>query len=270
VARFVQWRAEWGSGSSGTLNSVTVPFLPQNGAPAVRSVTVTSVLGTNNAKATANVANAAAYSVTVTETGEAPAASTTSTANQTASRLQTTQTQITWQADDPDTDKLIYSVYFRAEDEANWQLIRNHIFENTLLLDPDVFADGRYLFRIVASDAPANAEQFAKQSQLISTPVLIDNTPPVLTLGAVRRTGAEADLEWDAADRTSPLRRCEYSLDTGVWQPVEAADGVTDSPQEHFGLHLDKLNPGEHLLVIRAYDAAGNAGLARVVLRPVR
>ena len=270
MARFVQWRAEWASGSSGTLNSVAVPFLPQNAAPVVRSVSVTSVLGTNTAKAASNVPSTAAYSVTVTETGEAPAASTTSTANQTASRLQTTQTQISWQADDPDTDKLIYSVYFRAEDETNWQLIRNHIFENTLLLDPDVFADGRYLFRVVASDAPANAEQFAKQSELISTPVLIDNTPPLVTLGAVRRTGPEADLVWDAADRTIPLRRCEYSLDTGVWQPVEAADGVTDSLQEHFGLHLEKLNPGEHLIVIRVYDAAGNAGLARVVLRPVR
>jgi hypothetical protein len=48
---------------------------------------------------------------------------------------------------------------------------------------------------------------------------------------------------------------------------VESNDGVTDSPREHFHLHLDNLRPGEHLLVFRIYDTANNAGLARIVLR---
>jgi hypothetical protein len=68
-------------------------------------------------------------------------------------------------------------------------------------------------------------------------------------------------------DKTSPLRVCEYSLDAGSWQPIEAVDGVTDSPHEQFHLHLDKLRPGEHLLVFRIYDTANNAGLGKVILR---
>jgi hypothetical protein len=71
----------------------------------------------------------------------------------------------------------------------------------------------------------------------------------------------------EATDKTSSLRLCEYSLDAGFWQPIEAVDGITDSPHESFHLHLDKLRPGEHLLVFRVYDAASNAGLARIVLR---
>jgi hypothetical protein len=203
----------------------------------------------------------------VTDTGEAPAASTASATSQTVSRLQTTQTQISWQADDPDGDKLVYSVYFRAEDEKEWQLIRSRMFENTLLLDPDVFADGRYFFRVVASDSPSNATQYAQQTEFVSTPVLIDNTPPVVTLGPPERNGDELDIDVDASDKASPLRLCEYSLDAGFWQPIEAVDGVTDTPHEHFHLHLDKLHPGEHLLVFRVYDTANNAGLARVTLR---
>ena len=49
--------------------------------------------------------------------------------------------------------------------------------------------------------------------------------------------------------------------------PVEAADGVTDSPREQFHIAIDELRAGEHLLVVRAYDSADNAGLAKVVVR---
>ncbi|MDQ2844586.1 MAG: hypothetical protein M3Y72_26775 [Acidobacteriota bacterium] len=267
-ARFVQFRAEWPAGSDARLNTIEVPYLAQNSAPVVRSISVSSIAGTNAAK-TGGTAPAAssAYSITVTDTGDAPAASPSSSGSQIVSRLQATQTQISWQADDPDSDKLVYSVYFRAEDENEWQLIRSHMFENTLLLDPDVFADGRYFFKVIASDAPSNAPEFAHQSELVSTPILIDNTPPVVTVEAQQRDGATAEVEIEAHDKTSPLRLCEFSLDAGSWQPIESTDGITDSPDERFRVHLDKLRPGEHLLVFRVFDSAGNAGLAKVLLR---
>jgi sugar lactone lactonase YvrE len=267
-ARYIQWRAEWPEGSSSRLNSVDIPFLPQNGPPAVHSVTVSSIIGTNSGKSgTAAAASTAAYSITVTDTGEPPAASVTNNTNPTVSRLQSTQTQISWQADDPDSDKLAYSIYFRAEEETTWQLVRSRMYENTLLLDPDVFADGRYLFRVVASDAPANAAEFAHETEMVSAPVLIDNTPPAVSFGNPARHEATLDVDIDAADQTSALRLCEVSLDAGSWQPLEGVDGVTDSPKERFHLHLEKLRPGEHLIVVRVYDAANNAGLARLLLR---
>ncbi len=266
--RFVQWRAEWPAGSASQIDSVSVPYLPQNTPPAVHSVTVTSVVGTNAGKSGATAAaSTSAYSITVTDTGEAPAASSATTANQTVSRLQTTQTQISWQADDPDGDKLAYTIYFRPEGAKEWQLIRSRIPENTMLLDPDVFADGRYYFRIVASDTPANPPEFARQSELVSTPVLIDNTPPLVTIGTPKRTDSTLDIDVEGTDQTSPLRLCEYSLDAGGWQPIESVDGVTDAPHGRFHLHLDKLRPGEHLLVFRIYDTANNAGLGRIILQ---
>ena len=266
-SRFVQWRAEWPAASKSQLDSVSVPYLPQNTPPAVHSITVTGVVGTNAAKSGANAAAAnSAYSITVTDTGEAPAASSGTTANQTVSRLQTTQTQISWQADDPDGDKLAYTIYFRPEGATEWQLIRSRIPENTMVLDADVFADGRYYFRVVASDAPSNAPEFARQAELVSTPVLIDNTPPAVSIGTPQRNGTTLDIDVEGNDQTSPLRLCEYSLDAGGWQPIESVDGVTDSPHGKFHLHLDNLRPGEHLLVFRIYDAANNAGLGRVIL----
>ena len=268
AARFIQFRAEWAPGADARINTIDIPYLAQNSSPVVRSITVASIVGTNAAKTGASASpSSSAYSITVTDTGEAPAASSSSSGSQVVSRLQTTQTQISWQADDPDSDKLVYSVYFRSEDQSEWQLIRSHMFENTLLLDPDVFADGRYFFKITASDSPANSLEFAHQADLVSSPVLIDNTPPVVSVVTQSRAGASADVEIRAEDKTSPLRLCEYSLDTTTWQPVEAVDGITDSPAEQFRIHLDKLRAGEHLLVFRVYDAAGNAGLGKVVLR---
>ena len=96
---------------------------------------------------------------------------------------------------------------------------------------------------------------------------MIDNTPPVVTVGTVRYSGGTAQVEFDAADAASPLRHCEYSRDAAGWVPVAAADGVIDSLREKFVLDLTSLAPGDHLLVLRAADSANNSGLAKVVLK---
>ena len=267
-ARFIQWRAEWPLGAAAELSLVEVGYLPQNTRPAIRSITVTSVLTANASKAATAAANSSTpYSITVTDNGEPAPASASVTSSSAVSRQTSTQTQISWQADDADGDKLVYSVYFRGDDEHDWKLIRSRMPETTLLLDADVLADGRYYFKVIASDAPSNAPEYARQTEFVSPPVLIDNTPPVITVGPPRRNGSTLDIGFSASDKTSSLRRCEFSLDAGSWTPLEAADGITDSPQEQFKLHLEKLRPGEHDLVFRVYDSVDNAGLARVVVR---
>jgi hypothetical protein len=263
-ARYIQWRAEL-SGTGAVAENVRVFYLPQNNPPMVRSINVTAQAPTAKAGVGTNSTSAAAYSITVTDTGDTSTPAGTPT--QTLSRAAGAQIQISWQADDPDGDRLIYALYFRGEDESEWKLLRANLFENSLTLDGDVLADGRYYFRVVASDRPSNAANAAREDELVGAPVLIDNTPPTVTLSAPRRTGDRAEVDADVVDQTSALRRCEYSLDAGPWSPVEATDGITDSPREQFHIVLEKLRAGEHLLVVRAYDSAGNAGLAKVVVR---
>ncbi|HLG95793.1 MAG TPA: hypothetical protein VKX49_05730 [Bryobacteraceae bacterium] len=263
-ARYIQWRAEL-AGTGATAENVRLFYLPQNNPPVVRSINVTTQAPSAAKASGTNSASTAAYSITVTDTGDTSTPAGTPT--QTLSRAAGSQIQITWQADDPDNDRLVYAVYFRGEDEAEWKLLRANITENSLLLDGDVLADGRYYFRVIASDRPSNAAASAREDELVSSPVLIDNTPPAVTLSPARRNGDRAEVDADVADQTSPLRRCEYSLDAGPWLPVEAADGLTDSPHEQYHIAVEKLRPGEHLLVVRAYDSANNAGLAKVVIK---
>ncbi len=269
-ARYIQWRLTLNglrapNGPQALVEDVTVAYLPQNNPPVIRSITASTVAASGSSSKAASSSANAAYTVTVTDTGETSSASS-GTAAQTLSRGGGSQIQVLWQADDPDGDRLAYALWFRGEDETVWKLIRSNLSENSFLIDGDVFADGRYYFRVVASDRPSNPPDLAREAEQVSAPVLLDNTPPQVTLSAPRRNGGHLEMTADAADAMSALRRCDYSVDAGPWTLVEAADGVTDSPHEQFHIVVDNLRPGEHLIVVRAFDAANNAGLAKVVV----
>jgi hypothetical protein len=269
-ARYIQWKAELTGTKSATpiLNSVTVAYLPQNSPPVVRSINViTQSAPSPQAARVATGGSTAAFSVTVSDTGDAGSSTSAGTPTQTLPRAATQQISITWQADDPDNDRLVYSVYFRSEDATQWMLLKSGLHENSITFDGDILADGKYFFRVVASDREANPPPTAREAQLTSAPVMIDNTPPTVTMGTVRYANGTAHVEFDAVDAASALRRCEYSLDAASWIPVQSVDGVTDGLREKFALDLTGLSPGEHLLVVRVTDSANNSGLAKVVLK---
>jgi len=268
-ARFLQYEAEL-SGTGATIENVSAAYLPQNNPPVVRSVTVlTTVTPAPTAQpkpgSTASAATTP-YTVSVTDTGDAAPVSSTGTPTQTLSRASQQQLLISWQADDPDGDKLVYEVDFRGEGEREWKLLKKDLFDTTLTIDGDALADGRYYFKVTASDRVANPPAAAKEADLISSPVLIDNTPPVVRIQSAQRAGAGADVSFEAQDSTSALRRAEYSIDAGSWTPVAPVDGILDSPSEQFRLHVENVPAGEHLLVVRVADSGGNTGLAKVIL----
>ena len=268
-ARYIQWKAELaGTGGTPLLDSVTLAYLPQNSPPVVKSINVItqSVAASQTARQAAN-SYSAPYSVTVSDTGDVNTAAPAGTQTQTLPRAALQQITVTWQAEDPDGDRLVYAAYFRGEGETQWKLLRGDTHENSVTFDADALADGKYFFRVVASDREANPPPTAREAQLVSAPVMIDNTPPVVSIGVVRHSGGAAHIEFEAADAASALRRCEYSLDAASWVPVAAADGVIDSLREKFVLDLTGLAPGEHLLVIRAADSANNTGTTKVILK---
>jgi len=202
----------------------------------------------------------------VTDTGDAAPVASTGTPTQTLSRAQGQQLQISWQADDPDGDKLVYQLDFRGDGEREWKPLRKALHENSFTIDGDALADGRYFFRVTASDREANAAGTARDADLVSSPVLIDNTPPVIRVQSSARTGQGADVVFEARDEASTLKRAEWSLDAGPWTPLAPVDGVLDSQAEQFRLHIDEVPAGEHVLVIRVADGGNNTGLAKVIL----
>jgi hypothetical protein len=268
-ARYLQYEAIL-TGPGAAIDSVTAAYLPQNNPPVVHSITVltTATAPSTTAKPSASTSSLASspYSVTVTDTGDSAPVSSTGTATQTLSRAASQQIVIGWAADDPDGDKLVYELDFRGDGEREWKPLRKDLHDVTYAMDGDSLADGRYFFRVIASDREANPPGAAKESDLVSSPVLIDNTPPVVKVESSNRTGNKADIAFSAQDAASTLRRAEWSIDAGDWTPIAPVDGILDSPSEQFKLHLDAVPPGEHVVVIRVADSGNNAGLARVVL----
>jgi hypothetical protein len=265
-ARYIQWKAELkgANGATPVVSGVTLAYLPQNTPPVIKNITVVQTANAGQA-AKAAAASSSAYTVTVTDTDSSATSSGTPT--QALPRASTEQITVSWQAEDADGDRLVYSLYFRADDETEWKLLKADTHDAAVTFDADILADGRYFFRVTASDRESNPASAAREAELTSAPILIDNTPPVITIGTVRYSAGSAHIELTAADAASPLRRCEYSLDAAAWVPLEAADGVIDSPRESFTVDLTKLSPGEHLVVFRAADSANNTGVAKVVLK---
>jgi len=263
-ARYIQWKVEMkgNGGGAPSLNDVTLAYLPQNNPPVIKSIDI-ALQAAPTVQAKAASSSGAAYSVTVSDSDSSSSGTQTQTLNRAAAQ----QITVSWTAEDPDGDRLVYNLYFRGDDETQWKLLRSNLHENSMTFDADIFADGKYFFRVVASDREANPPAYAREATMVSAPVMVDNTPPVVTMGQFKRTGATAHVEWEANDAASALRRCEYSLDANGWIPMESVDGVIDSGHEKFTLDLTGLSPGEHLLVIRAADSAGNTGLAKVVLK---
>ena len=271
-ARFIQWKVEMAGagGVTPVLDSVTLAYLPQNSPPVVKSISVISQAAlTSSASSKSSGSSSAAYSVTVSgDTSDSSGSATSGgTPTQTLTRAASQQITVSWQADDPDGDRLVYNLYFRSDDETQWMLLRSGTHDTSMTFDADILADGKYYFRVMASDREANSPASAREATLISTPVMIDNTPPNITMGTVRFAAGSAHVEWESADASSALRRCEYSLDAGSWVPMDSVDGVIDSPHERFSLDLPNLPAGEHLLVIRVADSANNTATARVILK---
>jgi len=268
-ARYIQWRAEMtgGAGATPAIYLVTLSYLPQNSPPVVSGINVVTQLAAASQSGKPAASSSAAYSVTVTDSGDASAASSAGTTSQTLPRAAERQITVSWQADDPDGDRLVYSVHFRGADETEWKLLKAGLHDTSFTFDAEALADGQYYFRVTASDREANSPASAREAQLVSAPMTIDNTPPTVTVTAATRAGASAHIEWEAADATSPLRRAEYSLDAASWVPVDAADGAIDWLREKFVVDLAGLAPGEHLVTLRAADSAGNTGVAKVILK---
>ena len=196
-----------------------------------------------------------------------PRATSAGTPTQTLPRAAAQQITLTWQAEDPDGDRLVYNVYFRGEDETQWKLLRANTHDNSITFDADVLADGKYFFRVrrlrprsqsAGHRARSHPDQRAGDDRQHAARAH-DRRGPPQRRHRPHRMGSRR--------RASALRRCEYSLDATSWVPMESVDGVIDSPREKFALDLTGLAPGEHLLVIRAADSANNTGTAKVVLK---
>ncbi|HEV8610517.1 MAG TPA: hypothetical protein VGS98_10695 [Thermoanaerobaculia bacterium] len=159
---------------------------------------------------------------------------------------------LTWKTSDSDGDTVAHSLEFRPLSTSHWVPLKADVRESFFSFDTTALPDGEYVFRLTASDAEANPED-PKSSSRETTPVWIDNTPPVLK----RVDAGRGALRIEVTDAASPVTDFEYSVNAREWVRVEPEDGLSDSRKETYSIELAPGERGGYLLV-RATDAARN------------
>ena len=165
---------------------------------------------------------------------------------------------VTWKGTDPNGDSLRYDLEVRRDGSPTWFAIRRDLEDSFVSFDTAPLPDGRYRFRVTASDKAANAEGEALAATEESDLALVDGTPPVLTVVERKAAGDRILLRVKAVDALSPLSRAEGTVSADRWRPLAAADGALDGREEELTLSVPK-PAGPSFLAIRAVDASGNS-----------
>ena len=266
-ARFIQWRAIL-RGTTGTRNAqpqledVSVAYLPRNVAPEVLSITVLPPgVSLQQQLQMPTDPNIEASGLDPTMFGMGVQAPPRRVFQRGARSLQ-------WQAEDRNSDTLEYAVYYRSLGETNFRLLKDHIRDAFYTVDAASLADGRYIFKVVASDALDNPSAAAMSGEKISDPVDVDNTPPnIRAVAAPAITGDRVRASFDVDDATGRIKRADVSIDGGAWREIFPDDGIADSQRERFSLDLPIVGAGEHTISLRAYDNSNNVGSVSLIVR---
>lgn len=162
-----------------------------------------------------------------------------------------------WKGTDPNGDTLRYDVEARREGNATWFPIRRDQEDSYLSIDTTSLPDGRYRFRVTASDRASNPEGQALSASEETGVVVVDNTPPVLKIESQSAERGELVLRVSAADALSPLARAEGSVNADRWRLLTPDDGVADGSTERYTFRIARPE-GPAVVSIRVLDAAGN------------
>ncbi len=251
AARYIQWKAVFQGSPSGSpyLDEVVIPYLPVNLSPEIHWFHVRSAVSSE----------AAARPLLPPLPSMAPPPA--------HAPAHVHGIELSWKANDPDGDRLRYSVYFQAEGESDWKLLRGDLSASRLMIDNRRLPDGVYRFKLVASDGPSNPPRFVKRAEAVSPLATLDTAAPSLRLLSTSQPRpGEAVARFAADDPGTVLVRAADSVDGGPWRLLYSDDGIIDSRRETFTVRARQLSPGEHLLMLRIEDAAGNMNSAKVLV----
>lgn len=259
-ARYLQWRATL-KGANTKLREVAISYLPRNLAPNIVSLTL------QPAGVAMQPLPQQPPDPGIEQAALDPALFGLSTNMPPRKFYQKGAISLQWTAEDRNGDKLEYSVYYRAANSTDYFPLKTGITENYYTVDANGLPDGRYIFKVVASDAPSNPGTMALTDEEETEPIEVDNTAPVVTAGAPQVSGNKAEVTFQSEDKTSFIRRAEYQLDGGEWKPVFPTDGIADSRREDFKVSVALPDRKPHVIALRVFDANANVGSAQVSVK---
>ena len=162
---------------------------------------------------------------------------------------------LTWRAEDANGDDLRYDVLYRPESSSSFTQLRADMQDPVFTWDTATVPSGRYVLRVVARDQKSNTEGrglgTTRRTRKDSMSTTIPPTIAVTMSGGVARVVV--------SDAVNTIRKAEWAKEAGTWTDLTPLDGLADSREESFEIHLD--SPVPAAIVIRATDAFGNVAL---------
>lgn len=174
---------------------------------------------------------------------------------------------MTWKGEDPDRDRLVYTLEYRREGDDLWRTILTETPESLGSWDTAGLPDGRYRLRLTASDHRDNPAGQGLQAVREIGPVTLDNSPPELDSWRCEESEAGARIRFSARDEASALAEAWVVLPYGSRRPLPPRDGICDSREEVF----DSLVPWQEgprpwVFRVEVWDLNGNVVEAEGVL----
>lgn len=266
-ARFFQWKAELTAspkGESPVLEKVDFSYVERNARPVLENVTV---LEPGAVYSKSGSSGTAVLSVTnPDENGiyaglEAPRDGLEPPLGKKLYRKG--YRTLTWKGADPNGDALRYDLEARREGESAWFPIRKDLEDAYYSFDTTALQDGRYRFRVTASDRVSNPEGQALTATEESALALVDNTPPNLRVDSAAIDGSEIVLLVTASDALSPIVKAEGSVNADRWRVLVSEEGGGEALTEHLVFRVAKPS-GAAVVSIRVLDAGGNTAAIAV------
>ncbi|NKB67632.1 MAG: PQQ-binding-like beta-propeller repeat protein [Candidatus Latescibacteria bacterium] len=172
---------------------------------------------------------------------------------------------VRWQGRDGNRDQLSYSLYLRSSDQRHWKLVEEDLPQTSVIWDTATMPEGMTQLKLVASDRPAHPAGMALEAERITPPFPIDNSPPRLKMEVKGRTPLR--LQVVIEDRITPILKAQYKIDYGDRaHQLAPVDGIFDSQREEVGFSIADLAPGEHVIVVQAWDQLDNVGAQQLVV----
>ncbi len=259
-ARFIQYQAILSTTNperSPILDNVCIAYLPKNQPPSIEKIEITCDHETTaEASETGQPQKYPNDEATLFPRPKEP---------QTKVCLVKT---ITWKANDPDNDNLLYDIFFRRNDQEGWRTLAEKICnEHSFQWNTANAAHGKYIIKITANDSLSNPKDLAMQTDNVSNEFIIDYAAPTIIIDKIEQTANDSyNIKGSTIDDISNIAFIQYAIDANDAVPVFPLDGIFDYTTEDFEFELTNLPKGMHFISIKADDAEGNSKVEEITV----
>jgi sugar lactone lactonase YvrE len=170
---------------------------------------------------------------------------------------------VIWSVHDANDDDLVYTVYYRAEGEQKWHVLKDKLTENYYSWDTSSMPDGAYYLKIRASDSPSNPSSDALWAERISDRWVVANTPPRVENLRAGSGLLNTRASFDAVSAYGPIANAQYSIDAGPWQTIFPTGQISDATKESYYIEIPGLPDGVHTIAVQVTDRFDNTTAAQ-------